>query len=189
MYIGSIWTNQTWFSKVHGSLYLARKFSFASWFCASVIHVCSPLQDRDGQATLIALGPISKGEEVIHLSNLGCCSFHSCNQFKVTWNGNPHLYIFVQELFNILEHFQVTISYVDEDLSFEERQALLADYGFKCTCPKCLLEETWSRHSQISILGFSLDTCTGNNINDTALSCQEDYSVIIHMKPYFCQED
>ncbi|KAF5481107.1 hypothetical protein F2P56_001787 [Juglans regia] len=56
-------------------------------------------EDRDGQATLIALGPISKGEEV-------------------------------------------TISYVDEDLPFEERQALLADYGFKCKCPKCLQEET-----------------------------------------------
>ncbi|XP_041005191.1 histone-lysine N-methyltransferase ATXR2 isoform X1 [Juglans microcarpa x Juglans regia] len=56
-------------------------------------------EDRDGQATLIALCPISKGEEV-------------------------------------------TISYVDEDLPFEERQALLADYGFKCKCPKCLQEET-----------------------------------------------
>ncbi|KAI5340371.1 hypothetical protein L3X38_019645 [Prunus dulcis] len=35
---------------------------------------------------------------------------------------------------------KVTISYVDEDLPFEERQALLADYGFKCRCPKCLEE-------------------------------------------------
>ncbi|KAL6287404.1 hypothetical protein ACE6H2_011794 [Prunus campanulata] len=68
-------------------------------------HSCSPNakafkreEDRDGQATIIALKPISKGEEV-------------------------------------------TISYVDEDLPFEERQALLADYGFKCRCPKCLEEE------------------------------------------------
>lgn len=55
-------------------------------------------EDRDGQATIIALKPICKGEEV-------------------------------------------TISYVDEDLPFEERQALLADYGFKCKCLKCLGEE------------------------------------------------
>ncbi|XP_044501289.1 histone-lysine N-methyltransferase ATXR2 isoform X2 [Mangifera indica] len=55
-------------------------------------------EDRDGQATIIALRPISKGEEV-------------------------------------------TISYIDEDLPYEERQALLADYGFKCSCPKCLEEE------------------------------------------------
>ncbi|KAE8679974.1 Histone-lysine N-methyltransferase ATXR2 [Hibiscus syriacus] len=55
-------------------------------------------EDRDGQATIVALRPICKGEEV-------------------------------------------TISYIDEDLSFEERQALLADYGFRCRCPKCLDEE------------------------------------------------
>ncbi|CAL5403501.1 unnamed protein product [Camellia sinensis] len=55
-------------------------------------------EDRDGQATIIALRPISKGEEV-------------------------------------------TISYIEEDLPFEERQALLADYGFRCKCPKCLEEE------------------------------------------------
>ncbi|XP_059661050.1 histone-lysine N-methyltransferase ATXR2 [Cornus florida] len=55
-------------------------------------------EDRDGQATIIALRPIRKGEEV-------------------------------------------TISYIDEDLPFEERQALLADYGFSCKCPKCLEEE------------------------------------------------
>ncbi|XAR55405.1 Histone-lysine N-methyltransferase [Bertholletia excelsa] len=54
--------------------------------------------DRDGQATIIAVQPISMGEEV-------------------------------------------TISYIDENLPFEERQALLADYGFRCRCSKCLEEE------------------------------------------------
>ncbi|XP_039040385.1 histone-lysine N-methyltransferase ATXR2-like [Hibiscus syriacus] len=37
---------------------------------------------------------------------------------------------------------EVTISYIDEDLSFKERQALLADYGFRCRCPRCLNEES-----------------------------------------------
>lgn len=54
-------------------------------------------EDRDGQATIIALQPIAKGEEI-------------------------------------------TISYIDEDLPFEARQALLADYGFRCGCSKCLEE-------------------------------------------------
>ncbi|XP_071723211.1 histone-lysine N-methyltransferase ATXR2-like [Rutidosis leptorrhynchoides] len=36
---------------------------------------------------------------------------------------------------------EITISYIDEDLPFDERQALLADYGFKCKCPKCVQEE------------------------------------------------
>ncbi|KAL1345740.1 hypothetical protein HN51_019443 [Arachis hypogaea] len=68
-------------------------------------HSCSPNakafkrdEDRDGQATIIAVRPIRKGEEI-------------------------------------------TISYVDEDLPFEERQASLADYGFRCRCPKCIEEE------------------------------------------------
>ncbi|KAL5730979.1 Histone-lysine N-methyltransferase atxr2 [Ranunculus cassubicifolius] len=36
---------------------------------------------------------------------------------------------------------EITISYIDEDLPWKERQALLADYGFKCKCSKCLEEE------------------------------------------------
>ncbi|WCJ37604.1 histone-lysine N-methyltransferase ATXR2 [Euphorbia peplus] len=55
-------------------------------------------EDRDGQATIIALRNISAGEEI-------------------------------------------TISYIEEDLPLEERRALLADYGFKCSCSKCLEEE------------------------------------------------
>ncbi|MED6207010.1 Histone-lysine N-methyltransferase atxr2 [Stylosanthes scabra] len=55
-------------------------------------------EDRDGQATIIAVRSIRKGEEI-------------------------------------------TISYVDEDLPFEERQASLADYGFRCSCLKCIEEE------------------------------------------------
>ncbi|XP_057977864.1 histone-lysine N-methyltransferase ATXR2 [Malania oleifera] len=54
-------------------------------------------EDIDGQATIISLRPIFKGEEI-------------------------------------------TISYIDEDLPYEERQALLADYGFRCSCLKCLKE-------------------------------------------------
>ncbi|XP_050208401.1 histone-lysine N-methyltransferase ATXR2 [Mercurialis annua] len=56
-------------------------------------------EDRDGQATIIALRPISKGDEV-------------------------------------------TISYIEEEVPLEERQALLADYGFKCRCARCLQENT-----------------------------------------------
>ncbi|KAK3000826.1 hypothetical protein RJ639_020265 [Escallonia herrerae] len=41
----------------------------------------------------------------------------------------------------ILKGEEVTISYIDEDLPFEKRQALLADYNFRCRCTKCLEEE------------------------------------------------
>ncbi|XP_057246912.1 histone-lysine N-methyltransferase ATXR2 isoform X2 [Beta vulgaris subsp. vulgaris] len=54
--------------------------------------------DRDGQATIVAITPIRIGE-------------------------------------------QVTISYIDEELPYEERQKLLADYGFRCKCSKCMDEK------------------------------------------------
>lgn len=67
-------------------------------------HSCSPNakafkreEDRDGQAVILALRRISKGEEI-------------------------------------------TISYIDEQLAYEERRASLADYGFDCKCAKCLEE-------------------------------------------------
>lgn len=33
---------------------------------------------------------------------------------------------------------ELTISYIDEDLSWEERKAMLEDYGFLCECKKCI---------------------------------------------------
>ncbi|XP_071691357.1 histone-lysine N-methyltransferase ATXR2-like [Rutidosis leptorrhynchoides] len=41
----------------------------------------------------------------------------------------------------IKEGEEVTISYIDEDLELEERQAMLADYGFRCKCPRCIEED------------------------------------------------
>jgi len=32
-------------------------------------------------------------------------------------------------------------SYIDQSMSFENRQAALRDYGFECSCPKCLRRE------------------------------------------------
>ncbi|XP_073003252.1 histone-lysine N-methyltransferase ATXR2 [Typha latifolia] len=55
-------------------------------------------EDKDGNAIIIALQPISIGEEI-------------------------------------------TLSYIDEDLRYEERQSLLADYGFRCVCPRCQKEQ------------------------------------------------
>ncbi|XP_024987500.1 histone-lysine N-methyltransferase ATXR2 [Cynara cardunculus var. scolymus] len=44
---------------------------------------------------------------------------------------------------------EVTISYIDEDLQLEERQALLADYGFRCKCPRCTQEEAGLVYTKI----------------------------------------
>lgn len=66
--------------------------------CCPNAHAFKRDEDRDGQAAIITLKPIRKGEEV-------------------------------------------TVSYIDEDLPFEDRQALLADYGFKCRCNACLEQD------------------------------------------------
>ena len=38
---------------------------------------------------------------------------------------------------------ELTISYIDEEMSLPEREAALADYGFLCRCPKCELESSF----------------------------------------------
>ncbi len=35
---------------------------------------------------------------------------------------------------------EITISYIDEDAPLQERQDALAEYGFLCTCEKCVAE-------------------------------------------------
>ncbi|CAN7111827.1 unnamed protein product [Brassica rapa subsp. narinosa] len=42
----------------------------------------------------------------------------------------------------ISKNEEVTISCMDEDLPYKERQALLADYGYTCKCPKCQEDST-----------------------------------------------
>ena len=32
---------------------------------------------------------------------------------------------------------EITISYVDESMDFDERQLALGDYGFNCRCSRC----------------------------------------------------
>lgn len=142
IYLGSTCTNQARFSNAQCS------HSCLSIFASS--------QDRDGQATIIALNPISKGEEVILWHNFSCCSSHTCNEMR---SYTPFAR-FEEVLFNIIKHFQVTISYVDEDLPFDERQALLADYGFKCKCPRCSEEEAWRKTLPIFNPWKIHDPCT-----------------------------
>ena len=33
---------------------------------------------------------------------------------------------------------EILISYIDESADYEDRQAMLEDYGFVCECAKCL---------------------------------------------------
>uniref|UniRef100_A0A1J3G1H6 Histone-lysine N-methyltransferase ATXR2 n=1 Tax=Noccaea caerulescens TaxID=107243 RepID=A0A1J3G1H6_NOCCA len=71
---------------------------------------------------------------------LQSCINHSCcpnaKAFKREEDRDGQTVIIASRRINKNE--EVTISYIDEELPYKERQALLADYGFICKCPKCL---------------------------------------------------
>ncbi|KAK9705029.1 hypothetical protein RND81_07G027900 [Saponaria officinalis] len=74
---------------------------------------------------------------------LQSCMNHSCRPnakaFKREEDKDGQAIIVAMR--NIQRGEEVTISYIDEDLPYGERQKSLADYGFRCKCPKCLEEE------------------------------------------------
>lgn len=41
-----------------------------------------------------------------------------------------------------MHDFKITISYIDEDLRYDERQVSPADYEFRCECIKCVDESS-----------------------------------------------
>ncbi|KFK39502.1 hypothetical protein AALP_AA3G252100 [Arabis alpina] len=75
---------------------------------------------------------------------LQSCMNHSCcpnaKAFKREVDRDGQAVIIA--LRRISKNEEVTISYIDEELPYKERQALLADYGFSCKCPKCLQDSS-----------------------------------------------
>jgi hypothetical protein len=47
----------------------------------------------------------------------------------------------IQTLKRVSAGTELTVSYIDENEDYEERQKQLQDYGFECTCAKCLAHE------------------------------------------------
>jgi hypothetical protein len=47
----------------------------------------------------------------------------------------------IQTLRPVSAGTELTVSYIDENDDYEERQKQLQDYGFECTCAKCLAHE------------------------------------------------
>jgi len=73
---------------------------------------------------------------------LQSCMNHSCRPnakaFKRDEDRDGHAVLLATRAIKRGE--EITISYIDEDASLEERQALLADYAFVCRCSRCLEE-------------------------------------------------
>lgn len=76
------------------------------------------------------------------LFSLVCLCNHACVPSVVTrfrsWKGAT--LVRVEALRDIPAGEELTLSYVDEGESLEDRTRALAPYGFKCQCSKCLEE-------------------------------------------------
>ncbi|CAM6129140.1 unnamed protein product [Calypogeia fissa] len=77
---------------------------------------------------------------------LQSCINHSCQPnakaFKRDEDRDGHAVVLATR--PIRKGEEITISYIDEDADLEDRQAMLADYGFVCACPRCGEESSQS---------------------------------------------
>ncbi|CAM9529101.1 unnamed protein product [Chrysoparadoxa australica] len=73
-----------------------------------------------------------------------CCMNHSCQpNSEITYKGGSSgqpLMAQVRAITDIAAGEELTQSYIDKELSLEDRQRALEDYGFKCSCSRCELE-------------------------------------------------
>lgn len=73
---------------------------------------------------------------------------HSCEPNSVVlyksrgWGKNHPLVAYCVALKDIQPNEELTISYIEIDEPYEQRQESLKNYGFQCTCPRCLREKT-----------------------------------------------
>ena len=73
---------------------------------------------------------------------------HSCEPNSVVlyksrgWGRNHPLVAYCVALKDIEADEELTIAYIDTDESYESRKKALVNYGFECSCPRCLREKS-----------------------------------------------
>jgi hypothetical protein len=90
---------------------------------------------------------------VVHIHYYHCCSCEPCCEIKYAGgagNSEP-LQAAVVALRDISEGEELMQSYIDKELSLQERNASLQDYGFVCDCTKCQRERGSSAACDMSI--------------------------------------
>ena len=106
------------------------------------------LPDTDRTVVQVMLQPLL-AELDIHTEEAGVegtafyalqsCINHSCqpnaHALRSDDDANSNAVILAKQ--DISSGTEITISYIDETLSSQERQAALQDYGFTCHCPLC----------------------------------------------------
>ena len=81
--------------------------------------------------------PMFSGQALFPLT---CLLNHSCEPSAMTrfrsWRGGTA--VRVEALRDVKESEELSVSYVDENASLEDRNEALAGYGFACRCPACV---------------------------------------------------
>ncbi len=72
------------------------------------------------------------------------CFNHSCVPNVAVEFAEPYYHATVVALRDIEESEELCITYIDENLPFEQRQHELKEYLFTCDCPKCSMHEVLS---------------------------------------------
>ena len=110
------------------------------------IEAVEDLPDADRAAGQAAMGSAfsSLGADEVCVEGtafyaIQSCINHSCqpnaHAFRSEDDLNSFAVIVATQDIHVGE--EVTISYVDESLSYKQRQEALQDYGFLCCCPLC----------------------------------------------------
>ncbi|KAL3906546.1 MAG: hypothetical protein SGARI_003957, partial [Bacillariaceae sp.] len=99
---------------------------------------------------------------------------HSCDpnvllMYKTRgWGRNNPLVAYCVALRDISEGEEMTICYIDASGSLEERQNALANYGFKCTCPKCNKEKNGNEETETdACVAIEEDNLFGSDDDDS----------------------
>ena len=92
------------------------------------------------------------------LFSLMCLCNHSCEPSVVSrfrsWKGAT--LVRVEALRDISAGEELTLSYIDENDPLEDRKKNLASYGFKCGCPKCVMEEKEEKEEERPVAAGNL---------------------------------
>lgn len=78
------------------------------------------------------------------------CINHSCqpNAHALRSGGDPNSFAVIVATQDIPDGDEVTISYIDESLPYEQRQEALQDYGFVCCCPVCQQHQSFQAQAE-----------------------------------------
>ena len=107
--------------------------------------------------------------------SIACKMNHSCHpnvisvyKRRTRWGDKHPLTVFAVALRDIQEGDELTISYIDAEQPFEQRQTALMNYGFHCQCEKCQNDQSDAKATGSRSKGSSTGDIFGSDSDDDA---------------------